>query len=177
MKKVVGLAHHHYLCLNLLLLTQVVLSILPCQLRLLFSIIPIPIFLHLCNLILTPRAKIFWRGSVGSLDRAPHNMFLRQSTRVKRSLTWLQDYVSCTEMSSFVSPSRPSVSPLSLSTKFQAHFSTVHEPITYHHAKTSHEWSHAMDLELTVLQKPIGFCWVYKLKLNPNGTINKYKAG
>lgn len=67
------------------------------------------------------------------------------------------------------------------------------EPITLNQARTSPEadkWEEAMKTEMGMLEKmktfnlvplprgrrAIGTKWVYKRKLNPNGTINKYKA-
>lgn len=64
------------------------------------------------------------------------------------------------------------------------------EPGTVEEAKGSVEWASAMKEELSMInknntwqlvskpdhKKTIGVKWVFKTKLNPNGTVNKYKA-
>ena len=72
-------------------------------------------------------------------------------------------------------------------------FMTIGEPQTYKEAITSHEaplWKEAINSEVeSILQnhtwelvdlppdnKPIGYKWIFKRKLKPDGTIDKYKV-
>ncbi|XP_074278243.1 uncharacterized protein LOC141601836 [Silene latifolia] len=64
------------------------------------------------------------------------------------------------------------------------------EPSTYSQAKTDPQWVTAMEKELQALESngtwkltslvpsflPIGSKWVYKVKFNPDGTVERYKA-
>lgn len=73
---------------------------------------------------------------------------------------------------------------------FLAHLTTQVEPTTYDQAVLHPHWCQAMDLELQALEsnytwsivsllvghKPIGCRWVYKIKYNSDGTIERYKA-
>ncbi|KAL0313239.1 UNVERIFIED_CONTAM: Retrovirus-related Pol polyprotein from transposon RE1 [Sesamum radiatum] len=68
--------------------------------------------------------------------------------------------------------------------------STVHEPKHYLQAKGCWEWEQAMQEELDALEKnntwkvldlpsgkkPIGSKWLYKVKLRPDGSMDRYKA-
>ncbi|KAL0367478.1 UNVERIFIED_CONTAM: Retrovirus-related Pol polyprotein from transposon RE1 [Sesamum radiatum] len=67
---------------------------------------------------------------------------------------------------------------------------TVQKPRTYLQVKAVSEWEHAMKDELNALEKDktwkivdlskgrkaIGCKWVYKVKLKPDGSIDRYKA-
>lgn len=75
-------------------------------------------------------------------------------------------------------------------TVFLANMSSVQEPTTYAQANTHKEWIEAMDKELQALEQnhtwdltalpagkwAIGCKWVYKVKLNPDGTVEMCKA-
>ncbi|CAL2260415.1 unnamed protein product [Prunus armeniaca] len=64
------------------------------------------------------------------------------------------------------------------------------DPISFDDASKEEKWKRAMDEEIKAIEKndtweltdlpehkdPIGVKWVYKTKMNPNGSINKYKA-
>ena len=66
----------------------------------------------------------------------------------------------------------------------------VHEPESYVEAEKDVNWRAAMEEEMHALTKnetwdlvdvpkgvkPIGYGWVYKVKYNINGSINRYKA-
>lgn len=73
---------------------------------------------------------------------------------------------------------------------FVASISTVKEPVNYQQVKCDPEWMKAMEEELRALEenetweivqlpknkRPIGCRWIYKVKLNPDGTMERYKA-
>ena len=66
----------------------------------------------------------------------------------------------------------------------------VVEPSNYEEAQQHSEWVDAMEAEMEMIhknqtwelvprpdeRKVIGVKWIYKAKMNPNGTVNKYKA-
>lgn len=73
---------------------------------------------------------------------------------------------------------------------FLARLSNIQEPKNYDQAKTNAEWVKAMQQELAALEsnntwelttlpegkRAIGSKWIYKLKLTPDGNIERYKA-
>lgn len=68
--------------------------------------------------------------------------------------------------------------------------SSISKPRFYHEAIKDSRWQKVMELELAALEsnhtwdavdlpsnvKPIGYRWVYKVKYQPDGTIDKFKA-
>ncbi|KAL0427364.1 UNVERIFIED_CONTAM: Retrovirus-related Pol polyprotein from transposon TNT 1-94 [Sesamum latifolium] len=106
--------------------------------------------------------------------------------RQKRPPAWMTDFhchstsalhpASCTLASSY--------------TDLMAALSTVYEPNHYLQAKGTLEWENAMNDELAALEKnhtwdivdlpkgkkAIGSKWVYKVKLKPDASIDRYKA-
>ena len=97
----------------------------------------------------------------------------------------------------FTSPHSPPTypyveSPLLTEThkSFLCSVSKINEPKTYQEASTQSEWVEAMKKELDALEenetwtvmplppgkKPIGSKWVYKVKLKPDGTVERFKA-
>ncbi|KAL0414383.1 UNVERIFIED_CONTAM: Retrovirus-related Pol polyprotein from transposon RE1 [Sesamum radiatum] len=112
---------------------------------------------------------------------------LRRSQRISSKPSWLSDY-DCHCISSATS-----CSPVSYSTahiQFVAHLSTLQEPKSYLQASKDRNWVEAMTQELNALaanktwtltslppgKRTIGSRWVYKLKLKPDGSIDRYKA-
>jgi len=73
---------------------------------------------------------------------------------------------------------------------YLANITTTKEPHTYAQAILDRNWQKAMDEELSTLQlnqtwtltllpdgqKPIGCKWVYKIKYNSDGSVDKYKV-
>lgn len=71
-----------------------------------------------------------------------------------------------------------------------AELDMVKEPSTYDEASTKQEWMEAMEEEIIALKqnqtwelvpkpndvKPISCKWIYKLKVHPDGIIDRYKA-
>ncbi|KAL0455043.1 UNVERIFIED_CONTAM: Retrovirus-related Pol polyprotein from transposon RE1 [Sesamum latifolium] len=98
-------------------------------------------------------------------------------------LSWLRDFVH-------TSSDHVSSNLASSSSDFQAALSTVQEPRTYNQAKGCVEWELAMQKQLSALEqnetlevvdlpkrkRAIGSKWVYKVKLNPDGSVERYKA-
>ena len=81
-----------------------------------------------------------------------------------------------------------------LDPNYQSYLMTIsssHQaPQSFHQAVTDPLWREAMDKEIQALEqthtwvltplppgkRPIGCKWVYKVKLNPNGTLERYTA-
>ncbi|PNX92270.1 retrovirus-related Pol polyprotein from transposon TNT 1-94 [Trifolium pratense] len=73
---------------------------------------------------------------------------------------------------------------------FTTSISAIKEPTSFHQAVKDPKWRFAMDEELRALhdngtwslqhlppnKNPVGCKWVYKIKFNPDGTIERYKA-
>ncbi|KAL0395070.1 UNVERIFIED_CONTAM: Retrovirus-related Pol polyprotein from transposon RE2 [Sesamum latifolium] len=121
----------------------------------------------------------------------PDSISVPPPRRTNRSIhkpSWLTDYIcDCASHSS--STCIPSTfTPAHIS--FVALLSSIQEPRTYHQATLDGRWVAAMNQELAALEqndtwdivnlppdkKAIGSCWVFKLKLNPDGTIQRHKA-
>ncbi|KAL0313533.1 UNVERIFIED_CONTAM: Retrovirus-related Pol polyprotein from transposon RE1 [Sesamum radiatum] len=113
---------------------------------------------------------------------------LRRSQRNTSKPSWCSDY-TCHCISSKANhciPSSYSIAHLS----FVAQLSSLQEPKDYFQACKYKNWVTAMNKELEALEanetcvltslppgkKTIGSRWVYKLKLNPDGSIERYKA-
>ncbi|KAL2232769.1 UNVERIFIED_CONTAM: Retrovirus-related Pol polyprotein from transposon RE1 [Sesamum indicum] len=111
----------------------------------------------------------------------------RRSQRHTRPPTWLSDF-HCHFTSSV--PTNPSFALSTSHVEFLAALSTVHEPRTYLQAQGKVEWEQAMRDELNALeqnetcdvvdlppgQHAIGSKWVFKVKLKPDGMVDRYKA-
>ncbi|KAL0361434.1 UNVERIFIED_CONTAM: Retrovirus-related Pol polyprotein from transposon RE1 [Sesamum radiatum] len=104
---------------------------------------------------------------------------VRHSTRLTHKPAWLSDFI-CNHSSSFSAAH----------TQFVAQLSILQEPKSYVQAQGREEWERAMAEELQALEQnetwtltslpkgknAIGSRWIYKLKLNPDGSVNRYKA-
>ncbi|KAL0353609.1 UNVERIFIED_CONTAM: Retrovirus-related Pol polyprotein from transposon RE1 [Sesamum angustifolium] len=113
---------------------------------------------------------------------------LRRSQRTTSKPSWLNDYeCNC------ISSNADSCIPSSYSTahlSFVAHLSSLQEPKDYLQASKDSNWVATMNKELEALKandtwiltslppgkQTIGSCWVFKLKLNPDGSVERYKA-
>ena len=128
----------------------------------------------------------------------------RKSTRAHKTPAYLQDYAcNSAALSPSTAPSHISGTPYAiedcltyshLDPNYQSYLMTVsssHQaPQSFHQAVTDLLWRKAMDKETQALEqthtwvltplppgkRPIGCKWVYKVKLNPNGTLERYKA-
>uniref|UniRef100_A0A6N2LKM2 CCHC-type domain-containing protein n=1 Tax=Salix viminalis TaxID=40686 RepID=A0A6N2LKM2_SALVM len=128
----------------------------------------------------------------------------RQSSWPTQVPTFLHDFHVEAALPSHALPSSPmsSSTPHSLAhvityhhlspthTVFVANLSTQKEPTSFSQAVQIPEWQAAMRAEVNALQsngtlslvdlpphkQPIGYKWVYKIKLNPDGSIERYKA-
>ncbi|KAL0309364.1 UNVERIFIED_CONTAM: Retrovirus-related Pol polyprotein from transposon RE1 [Sesamum radiatum] len=125
-----------------------------------------------------------------TLNLSPaHTPVLRRSQRHVNQPLWLQDFI-CHNASStpFHSCDSCSFSPAHMS--FLAQVDAVQEPRSFTEANRSSHWREAMEKELEALEKnstwdltelpagkrAIGSRWVYKTKLNQDGSIERYKA-
>ncbi|KAK4390694.1 Retrovirus-related Pol polyprotein from transposon RE2 [Sesamum angolense] len=112
---------------------------------------------------------------------------LRRSQRTTSKPSWLNDYeCNCISSNDSCIPSSYSAAHLS----FVAHLSSLQEPKDYLQASKDSNWVAAMNKELEALKandtwiltslppgkQTIGSRWVFKLKLNPDGSVECYKA-
>ncbi|KAL2242589.1 UNVERIFIED_CONTAM: Retrovirus-related Pol polyprotein from transposon RE1 [Sesamum indicum] len=112
---------------------------------------------------------------------------LRRSTRPSNKPAWMNDFV-CNKAAGTIFPADIKVNPNY--SCFVHNLNLIHEPKTYSEAQNQEEWKIAMRQEITALEKnntweiaslpegktPIGCRWVYKVKLRPDGSIERYKA-
>ncbi|XP_074318809.1 uncharacterized protein LOC141655639 [Silene latifolia] len=123
----------------------------------------------------------------------------RNTSRVRSVPSWLKDYDCPTLSKSTGATAVSSGAAFSIldQASYPAHLlkslnnvMSVVEPTTYKQAKQNPLWVVAMSKELAALEsngtwtvtdlppghKPIGSKWVYKIKFNPDGTVERYKA-
>lgn len=120
---------------------------------------------------------------------------IRRSKRATRNPAWHRDYIMhCLEGSSpHTPPTFPYVESEKLTScheSFLTSVSLIKEPSSYDEACENVEWIKAMQTELKALEdyetwtivplppnkKPIGSKWVYKVKMYPDGTVERFKA-
>ena len=114
---------------------------------------------------------------------------MRRSTRQTRPPVKLRDYVSQQVMY----PIQDFISYNTVSPTYRAYLGNITnqmEPTNFSEANQSPTWRKAMNEELQALEKnntwdivnlpknkkPVGCKWVYKIKYNSDGTIERYKA-
>lgn len=123
-----------------------------------------------------------------------NNPPVKRSDRLKQQPVWHKDYVVGTVSSSLHTPnSYPFVIPAGFSydyLNFLTKVTEIKDPTTYAAAKDSPHWQEAMQKEIDALEsnctwdlvplpvgkKPIGCKWVFKTKLNLDGSVERYKA-
>ena len=115
------------------------------------------------------------------------------SRRVSKPPQHLQDYHVYSADSSTEHPISNVISYASLSDPYMIFVNALNnilEPTSYAQACKIKEWLDAMDIEITALEengtwivcslpagkKAVGCKWVYKIKLNADGTLERYKA-
>ncbi|XP_019248461.1 PREDICTED: uncharacterized protein LOC109227719 [Nicotiana attenuata] len=131
--------------------------------------------------------------------QSSQSLQLRKSTRQSRPPIWLTDYVhpplpsTSTSTSASLYPIQQFVSYSHLPSHFQsflASFSSDIGPSSYSQAIRDDRWVQAMKLEIEALEQnntwevvtlppgkvPIRCKWVYKIKYNANGSIERFKA-
>ncbi|KAL2246003.1 UNVERIFIED_CONTAM: Retrovirus-related Pol polyprotein from transposon TNT 1-94 [Sesamum indicum] len=116
------------------------------------------------------------------------NLTLRRSSRVITKPTRYNDFI-CNNTENESDISSVSFLPHMHDCLFTAHMSH-HEPKSYIQAVKDKMWIDAMENEIKALEdnhtwditklppnkKAIGCKWIFKIKLNPDGTIDRYKA-
>ncbi|KAL0349477.1 UNVERIFIED_CONTAM: Retrovirus-related Pol polyprotein from transposon RE1 [Sesamum radiatum] len=140
-------------------------------------------FPNLSESTITPTNTDPSTSTTSSPDIPVPSPILRRSERHTQPPTWLRDFVQ-------TSSDHISSNLASSHNDFQAALSTVQEPRTYNQAKGCVEWELAMQKELSALEqnetweivdlpkgkRAIGSKWVYKVNLNPDGSVERYKA-
>ncbi|KAL0314769.1 UNVERIFIED_CONTAM: Retrovirus-related Pol polyprotein from transposon RE2 [Sesamum angustifolium] len=150
-----------------------------------------------CPVVATPQnltTPTFCSTSTIQASSLPHSAptnttTLRRSQRQVNQPHWLQDFICNHTSSSFLDPiCHSSFSPAHM--RFLAQVEAVHEPKSFKEANQSSHWREAMNKEIEALEKnstwelkelpagkrAIGSRWVYKVKLNQDGSIERYKA-
>lgn len=124
-----------------------------------------------------------------SVSPGPGLPTLRHSTRIKTHPSWLSNFVTSQVLVS--NPSDLQVHTVSDAyINFLTNLSSIKEPHSYTIASKSPHWVQAMQDELKALEqnhtwdlttlpegkRPIGSRWVYKVKLNADGTMERFTA-
>jgi len=126
----------------------------------------------------------------------PHSLDIhqspRKSSRNKTTPVYLEDYV-CNHLHASPYPISNYVTHNNLSNTHSHFVMSLHsqiEPKTFDEANKFDCWNKAMQVELSALEtigtwkivdspdhiKPIGYRWIYKVKHNDDGSVERYKA-
>ena len=118
---------------------------------------------------------------------------VESTRRISKPPSHLQDYHCYATNSSTEHPISNVVSYAALSDPYMIFINavnTIPEPSTYTQARKFKEWCDAMGIEITALEdndtwlicslpagkQAVGCKWVFKVKLNADGTLERYKA-
>ena len=129
------------------------------------------------------------------------SMAPRRSTRLRTTPAWLSNFEVHFASTPATAPSTSAQSQATVSSTFHPIFnlsyvsfseniSSIFEPTSYKQASQDTRWLQAMEIELNALEQnhtwdltylppgksPIGSKWVYKTKLHPDGTVDRFKA-
>lgn len=126
-------------------------------------------------------------------DEIPKDTNTNQRQRASKPSSYLQDYHCYSMDSSTDHPISEVLSYSALSDSYLIFINAVNkipEPHTYAQAQQIQEWCDAMGIEIQALEenetwiicslppgkKAVGCRWVYKVKLNADGSLERYKA-
>jgi len=140
----------------------------------------------------TPPAPLFLDDPIPLSSSSSVPPLPRNSTRNKTTPSYLQDYV-CNSFQSTTYHISSYLNHNKLSTNHSSFVFSLHthnEPKTYAEANKLDCWKKVMQVELMALEqtgtwslvdlppnvKPIGCIWVFKIKRNTDGSIERYKA-
>ncbi|KAL2238071.1 UNVERIFIED_CONTAM: Retrovirus-related Pol polyprotein from transposon RE1 [Sesamum indicum] len=112
---------------------------------------------------------------------------LRKSNRTTTKPAWMLDFI-CSFSESHDGNAISSISDAY--TSFAASISPFQEPFSYEEAASKPEWNKAMQSEIEALEnnhtwdvtplpsdkKPIGCRWIFKIKFNADGSIDRHKV-
>lgn len=130
---------------------------------------------------------------VGSSTPAQDNPITDKGKRVSKSPSYLHDYYCNMSATDIPYPLASYVTYERLSDEYKHYICAVtnfSEPTTFNQAKKFDEWIKAMNEDLLALKsthtwsicslpsdkRAIGCKWVYKTKLNADGSLERYKA-
>lgn len=133
-------------------------------------------------------------------DRAVQDPELRRGTRIRQPPVWMRDYIGSVQSTQLLTPPvniTPPTFPYMISpslSKSHIHYpfniNLVQEPRSFKEAVQHPQWQEAIHAELQELtdnqtwiiielppsKRPIGCKWLLKVKLNADGSVERYKA-